>query len=82
MINIVIKFFEASKTDIEKKKQDEHNEILGSKQKKKGSPAQWNMLPLFFKGIVKHFDSTDMFNMLIKNVLPNKDAQRFLDAIQ
>lgn len=39
MINIVIKFFEASKIDIEKEKQDEYNEILGSKQKKKESPT-------------------------------------------
>ena len=83
MINIVIKFFEASKIDIEKEKQDEYNEILGSKQKKKESPTQWNILLLFLKSIGKHFDSIDnMFNMLIKKVLPNKDAQRFFDAIQ
>ena len=79
MSNIVTKFCETFKIADGKEKQDEHHEILGSKNERITSNVEKITAVFETHGVT--FDRVDnVFNILTKKVLPNKDAQRFLDA--
>ena len=79
MGNIVTTFFETFKTDIGKEKQDEYHEILGSKNERITNNVE--KITAVFEMSCVTFDRADkVYNILTKNVLPKKDAQRFLDA--
>ena len=68
MSNIVTKIFETFNIDVEKEKQDENQEILGSKKERITSNVE------------KNTAAFEMSVILTKSALPNKDAQLFLDS--
>lgn len=67
------------KIDVGKEKQDQHHEILGSKNERITSNVE-NIIAIFETHGATFVRVGNVFNILTNKVMPNKDAQRFLDA--